>query len=66
MAESETNVLSKLFHKESFCDWSIGLLTFVNRSNKTLKNLNKLSHTTDGLRDLATELAQWAHSVKIG
>ena len=32
---SETNVLSLLCHKESFCNWSIGRFTFVNGKNKT-------------------------------
>ena len=57
IASSETNVLSLLLPKDSFCYWLLRLLTFVNGSNKTLKK-NWHRHTdtqtnirTSGLRD---------------
>ena len=36
-ANNETNVLSSLFPKEFFCDWSLWPRTFVNGSKKTLE-----------------------------
>ena len=57
LVTSETNVLSQLFPKESIWYWLIGLLTFVNRSNKTLiikKRKNGINKQTDRQTDIAT------------
>ena len=64
-----SNVLSQLFPKETFCNRSIGISAFVNWSNKTFTKNTKIgtdTHTPkDRQRDLETESAQWADSVKI-
>ena len=37
IASSESHILSLLFPKESFCNWSIWCSTFVNGRNKTIQ-----------------------------
>ena len=45
---------------------TIGLATFVNGSNNTLKTPKKWHRKTDGHTDLETESTQWANLVETG